>query len=76
MGDTEREGVDGAMPRVQGVSLAVAHYGRFHRQFDRPVPVRVVTRSQSESAGAEGRARPVTGRRDLPHLGRLLDIYA
>jgi len=64
------------MSQVRGVSLAAAHYGRFHRQFDRPVPVRVVTRSPSESAGAKSKAGPVTGRRDLPHLGRLLDIYA
>jgi len=75
VGDTEREGVDGAMSQVRADSLAVAHYGRFHQQFDRPVPVRVVTRPESESADAKGMPKPVTGRRDLPHLGRLLDIY-
>jgi hypothetical protein len=63
------------MHRVRGVSLAAAHYGRFDRQFDRPVPVRVMTRSQPDNAGAKGTTRTVTGRRDSPHLGRLLDIY-
>ena len=64
------------MSQVREVSLAMAQYGRFHRQFDRPLPVRVVTPPPSQRAGAHDPARPVTTRRDLPYLGRYLNIYA
>lgn len=64
------------MSQVRWDSLAVAHYGRFHRQFDRPVPVRVLPRPQSDLTGAPATAKPVAVRRDLPYLGRFLDIYA
>ena len=64
------------MSQVREVSGAVAQYGRFHRQFDRPLPVRVVTPPPSHRAAAPDIAPPVTARRDLPHLGRYLNIYA
>jgi hypothetical protein len=62
------------MAEVRTVSALVAHYGSLHRHFDRPRPARVLTPPERKDGPRV--AKVVTSRHDLPHLGRLLDIYA
>ena len=64
------------MAEVRTVSPMVAHYGNLHRQFDRPRPARILAQPAPERRDGPRVAKVVTRRHDLPHLGRLLDIYA
>jgi hypothetical protein len=64
------------MAEVRTVSTLAVHYGSLDRHFDRPRPARILSRPVVEQDDGRRAAKVVTPRHDLPHLGRLLDIYA
>jgi hypothetical protein len=64
------------MAEIRTLSALAAHYGSLNRHFDRPQPARMVARAAAEQDDARRAAKVVAARHDLPHLGRLLDIYA
>jgi len=63
------------MSRISQLETAVGHYRDY--RFDRPRPARVVTDSPPRVGEEEGGERPsVVRRRERPHVGRFLDLYA
>jgi len=63
------------MSRISQIETAVSHYRDY--RFDRPRPARVVVDSSPGVGEEEGGERPsVVRRRERPHVGRFLDLYA
>ncbi len=63
------------MSRISQIETAVSHYRDY--RFDRPRPARVMSAPTSRLEDEEGRGRPtVVRRRERPHVGRFLDLYA
>jgi hypothetical protein len=63
------------MAEIRALSALVAHYGSLERHFDRPKPARILVAPAPEPKDGQRLAKAVQPRHDLPHLGRLLDIY-
>jgi hypothetical protein len=64
------------MAEVRTLSALAAYYGSLDRHFDRPSPARILAVPTPPREEGRRVAKVVQPRHDLPHLGRLLDIYA
>ncbi len=63
------------MNRISQLETAVGHYRDY--RFDRPRPARVVTDASPRVNEEESGDGPsVVRRRERPHVGRFLDLYA
>lgn len=63
------------MSHLSPIETAVGHYRDY--RFDRPRPARVVVDSTPRvSDDEEGLQPSVVRRRERPHVGRFLDLYA